>query len=90
MHIRWRGMELPSTVTADVETLTSRYGRFIGEPVERGFGVTVGNSLRRILLSSLEGSAVTQLRVRGASQEMATVPGLQGTISDLILNVNYD
>lgn len=87
MHVRWRGMELPSTVTADVESLTSRYGRFVGEPFERGFGVTVGNSLRRILLSSLEGSAVTQVRVRGANHEMATVPGLLGTISDVILNV---
>lgn len=87
MHVRWRGMELPSTVTADVDSLCSNYGRFVGEPFERGFGVTVGNSLRRILLSSLEGSAVTQVRVRGASNEMSTVPGLAGTISDVILNV---
>ena len=61
MHIRWRGLELPSIVECDRDTLTSTYGRFVAEPFERGFGVTVGNSLRRIMLSSLEGSAVTQI-----------------------------
>ena len=59
MHIRWRGLELPSVVTCDTATLSSTYGKFVAEPFERGFGVTVGNSLRRILLSSLEGAAVT-------------------------------
>ena len=66
MHIRWRGLELPSQVRCDQTSLTTTYGRFVAEPFERGFGVTVGNSLRRILLSSLEGSAVTQLRIQGA------------------------
>ena len=55
MHIRWRGLELPSVVTCDTATLTSTYGKFVAEPFERGFGVTVGNSLRRIMLSSLDG-----------------------------------
>ena len=58
MHIRWRGLELPSVVVCDKDSLTPTYGKFIAEPFERGFGVTIGNSLRRILLSSLEGSAV--------------------------------
>jgi len=61
MHIRWRGLELPSAVTCDAATLTSTYGKFIAEPFERGFGATIGNGLRRVLLSSLEGSAVTQI-----------------------------
>ena len=63
MHIRWRGLELPGSVVADPKTLTATYGRFTAEPFERGFGTTVGNSLRRVLLSSLEGSAVTQIKV---------------------------
>ena len=63
MHIRWRGLELPSIVECDKETLTSTYGRFWAEPFERGFGTTIGNSLRRILLSSLLGSAVTQIKI---------------------------
>ena len=65
MHIRWRGLELPSFVTCDAETLTRTHGLFIGEPFERGFGSTVGNSLRRILLSSLQGSAITALQSAG-------------------------
>ncbi len=58
MRITWRGLELPTRVQKDVEVSTDRYGRFVIEPFERGFGTTIGNSLRRILLSSLEGSAV--------------------------------
>lgn len=67
MHIRWRGLELPSAVTPDLGTLTGTYGKFTAEPFERGFGTTVGNSLRRVLLSSLEGSGVTQIRMAGAA-----------------------
>ena len=69
MHIRWRGLELPSVVTCEKDTLSATYGKFVAEPFERGFGITVGNSLRRIMLSSLEGSAVTQIKVRGAQHE---------------------
>lgn len=87
MHIRWRGLELPSIVECDRETLTTTFGRFVAEPFERGFGVTVGNSLRRIMLSSLEGSAVTQIKVRGAQHEFSTVPGVLEDTTDIILNV---
>ena len=87
MHIRWRGLELPSIVECDRDTLTETYGRFVAEPFERGFGVTVGNSLRRIMLSSLEGSAVTQIKVRGAQHEFSTVPGVLEDTTDIILNV---
>ena len=87
MHIRWRGLELPSAVNCEKETLSDTYGKFITEPFERGFGVTVGNSLRRILLSSLEGSAVTQIRLGSAQHEFTTIPGLLEDVTDVILNV---
>jgi DNA-directed RNA polymerase subunit alpha len=87
MHIRWRGLELPSMVRCDTSTLTSTYGKFIAEPFERGFGVTIGNSLRRIMLSSLEGSAVTQIKVKGAQHEFTTIPGVFEDMTDIVLNV---
>jgi DNA-directed RNA polymerase subunit alpha len=87
MHIRWRGLELPSVVDCDADTLTSTYGKFTAEPFERGFGSTIGNSLRRILLSSLMGSAVTQIKIRGAQHEFTTIPGLLEDVTDIVLNV---
>lgn len=87
MHIRWRGLELPSAVNCERETLTPTYGRFLAEPFERGFGSTIGNSLRRILLSSLEGSAVTQIKIRGAQHEFSTIPGVLEDLTDIVLNV---
>ncbi len=87
MRIRWRGLELPSQVVCDRSTLTATYGKFVAEPFERGFGTTVGNSLRRILLSSLEGSAVTRMKVHGALHEFTTLPGVVEDVTDLVLNV---
>jgi len=87
MHVRWRGLELPSVVNVDRNTLTGTYGRFTAEPFERGFGTTIGNSLRRILLSSLEGSAVTQLKIRGANHEFSSIPGVLQDVTDIVLNV---
>src|SRR5438034_714455 len=87
MHIRWRGFELPSIVNVDAVSLTGTYGKFIAEPFERGFGTTIGNSLRRVLLSSLEGSSVTQIKVRGAQHEFTTIPGVLEDITDIVLNV---
>ena len=87
MRIRWRGLELPSLVTCDRATLTSTYGKFIDEPFERGFGVTIGNSLRRILLSSLEGSSITQIKVHGAQHEFTTLPGVVEDMTDIVLNI---
>ena len=87
MHIRWRGLELPSVVEVDRETLTPTYGKFSAEPFERGFGTTIGNSLRRILLSSLEGSAVYQLKIRGANHEFSTIPGVLEDVTEIVLNV---
>jgi DNA-directed RNA polymerase subunit alpha len=87
MRIRWRGLELPSRVVADRATLTDTYGRFSAEPFERGFGMTVGNSLRRILLSSLEGSSVTRVKIQGVQHEISTIPGVVEDVTDIILNV---
>ncbi len=87
MRIRWRGLELPSIVQCEQGSLTSTYGKFTAEPFERGFGVTVGNSLRRVLLSSLEGSAVTQIKIHGAQHEFTTLPGVVEDATDIVLNV---
>ena len=87
MHIRWRGLELPSIVNCDHATLTSTYGKFVAEPFERGFGNTIGNSLRRVLLSSLEGSSITQIKIRGAQHEFSTIPGVLEDVTDIVLNV---
>ena len=87
MHIRWRGMELPSALEVDRESLTETYGKFSAEPFERGFGASVGNSLRRVLLSSLMGSAVTQIKIRGAQHEFTTIPGVLEDVTEIVLNV---
>jgi DNA-directed RNA polymerase subunit alpha len=87
MHVKWRGLELPSAVHPDQHTLSPTYGKFVAEPFERGFGTTVGNSLRRVLLSSLEGSAVTQIKIRGAQHEFTTIPGVLEDVTDIVLNV---
>src|SRR3954447_16448522 len=87
MRIRWRGLELPSRVVADNATLTDTYGKFTAEPFERGFGTTVGNSLRRVLLSSLEGSAVTRVKIQGVQHEITTIPGVVEDVTDIILNI---
>jgi DNA-directed RNA polymerase subunit alpha len=87
MRIRWRGLELPTRVVRDDSVSTDTYGRFTIEPFERGFGTTVGNSLRRILLSSLEGSAVTQVRIAGADHEFTSLPGVLEDVTDIILNI---
>jgi DNA-directed RNA polymerase subunit alpha len=95
MRIRWRNFELPSKVQPDAGTLTNEYGRFLIEPFERGFGHTIGNGLRRVLLSSIEGAAVTAVRVEGASHEFDSLEGVYEDVADIILNlkrlrVQYD
>lgn len=87
MRIRWRGLELPSRVTRDDAVSTDTYAKFSAEPFERGFGTTVGNSLRRILLSSLEGAAVTHIRLKGAEHEFSSLPGVMEDVTDIILNI---
>ncbi|MCC5828688.1 MAG: DNA-directed RNA polymerase subunit alpha [Phycisphaeraceae bacterium] len=87
MRIRWRGLELPHRVIPDAELNNATYGKFVVEPFERGFGTTVGNSLRRILLSSLEGAAVTRVRIKGAQHEFYSIEGVMEDVTDIILNV---
>ncbi|MBA4032218.1 MAG: DNA-directed RNA polymerase subunit alpha [Planctomyces sp.] len=87
MRIRWRGLELPSRVVPERETLSSTYGKFTVEPFERGFGPTIGNSLRRILLSSLEGSSVTSVKIQGVQHEFTTIPGVVEDVTEIVLNL---
>jgi DNA-directed RNA polymerase subunit alpha len=87
MRIRWRGLELPTRVVSDPEVSTPRYGRFIVEPFERGFGTTVGNSLRRVLLSSLQGAAVTSVKLAGVEHEFSSIPGVLEDVTDIMLNI---
>jgi len=87
MRIRWRDFEIPNSVICEESTRTSTYGKFIVEPFERGFGVTVGNSLRRILLSSLEGAAVVSVRIEGVQHEFSTLSGVYEDVTDIVLNI---
>ena len=87
MRITWRGLELPTNVLRDEAVSSNTYGRFYVEPFERGFGTTIGNSLRRVLLSSLEGSAVTSIKIKGVDHEFTTIKGVVEDITELILNV---
>jgi DNA-directed RNA polymerase subunit alpha len=87
MGVKWRDFQMPKRLECDEASYTDRYGKFIAEPFERGYGVTLGNSLRRVLLSSIEGSAVTNIRIDGVQHEFATIPGVMETVSDMILNI---
>lgn len=87
MHVRWRGLELPASVILEDQSKSDTFGRFIVEPFENGFGTTVGNSLRRILLSTIEGSAITSIRVKGAEHEFCTMEGVKQDMVDIVLNV---
>ncbi|MBI2080886.1 MAG: DNA-directed RNA polymerase subunit alpha [candidate division NC10 bacterium] len=84
---KFKGFQKPKRLECELETLTSTYGKFIAEPLERGFGLTLGNSLRRVLLSSIEGAAVTHLRVPGVFHEFSSIPGVKEDITDIVLNV---
>src|SRR5689334_25390487 len=83
----WRDLIRPRGIQVENETLTDFYGKFTCEPLERGFGITIGNSLRRVLLSSLQGAAITAVRIEGALHEFTTVPDVVEDVSDIILNL---
>ncbi|MCC6669689.1 MAG: DNA-directed RNA polymerase subunit alpha [Planctomycetes bacterium] len=87
MRIRWRNFELPSQVVLDRATATDSYGKFMVEPFERGFGTTIGNGLRRVLLSSIEGTAVTHVRIDGVVHEFSSIPGVYEDVTHIILNI---
>src|SRR5216684_1981371 len=83
----WRGFQKPKRLATDTETLTDKYGRFYAQPFERGFGTTIGNALRRVLLSSIEGAAVTATRIEGVLHEFQSIPGVVEDATDIILNL---
>lgn len=87
MGVKWRDFQMPKRLECDEASYTPTYGKFIAEPFERGYGVTLGNSLRRILLSSIEGSAVTAIRIEGVQHEFTTMTGVLESVSDIILNI---
>jgi len=87
MRIRWRDFELPSAVRMDPETATDTYGHFSVEPFERGFGHTIGNGLRRVLLGSIEGTAVTGVRIDGVEHEFRSVDGILQDVTEIVMSL---
>jgi DNA-directed RNA polymerase subunit alpha len=87
MHKNWRELIKPKSLQVDKDTLTATYGKFTAEPFERGFGTTLGNALRRVLLSSLQGAALSSVRIKGVLHEFSTIPGVTEDVTDIILNL---
>lgn len=87
MHIMWRGLELPGRVLRDENVSNESYARFVIEPFEQGFGTTIGNSLRRVLLSSLEGAAITTAKINGVAHEFCSIDGVLEDVTEILLNV---
>jgi DNA-directed RNA polymerase subunit alpha len=87
MGIKWKDFQLPKFLEIDEATHTPTYAKFTAEPFERGFGVTLGNSLRRVLLSSIEGSAATSVKINGVLHEFGTVDGVMEDVTDIIQNI---
>ncbi len=83
----WKDLIRPKRLEVEKETLTLFYGKFVAEPFERGFGITIGNSLRRILLSSLQGAAITSVKIDGVLHEFSTIPGVKEDVTEVILNL---
>src|SRR5437016_9038877 len=83
----WTGFQMPRRLAVENETLTERYGRFSAQPFERGFGTTIGNSLRRALLSSIEGAAITAVKIEGVEHEFSSIRGVVEDATDVILNL---
>ncbi|MCM8795096.1 MAG: DNA-directed RNA polymerase subunit alpha [Candidatus Omnitrophica bacterium] len=87
MGIKWSDFQLPKRLECDESSYTNTYGKFFASPFERGYGVTLGNSLRRVLLSSIEGSAVTSIRIQGVQHEFSAIPGVLEDVPEIILNI---
>ena len=87
MYQNWRELIRPKALETDHGSLSERYGRFVAEPMERGFGITIGNSLRRVLLSSIRGSAVVGVKIDGALHEFTNIPGVVEDVADIVLNL---
>lgn len=87
MYKNWRDLIKPKQLQVEKETLSATYGKFFAEPFERGFGTTLGNSVRRVLLSSLQGAAIISVRIKGVQHEFSSVPGVTEDVTDIILNL---
>ncbi len=87
MGIRWKTFEMPKRLEVDKSTLTPTYGKFVAEPFERGYGMTLGNGLRRVLISSIEGAAVTSVKVEGLLHEFSSLDGVLEDGAQIVLNV---
>ncbi|MFH1868258.1 MAG: DNA-directed RNA polymerase subunit alpha [Candidatus Omnitrophota bacterium] len=87
MGIAWRNFEMPKVLKCNDDTITDTYGEFIAEPFERGYGMTLGNSLRRVLLSTVEGTAVTSIKIDGVEHEFSSIPGVAEDVMQIILNI---
>ena len=87
MQNDWRDLIKPKAVEFDEKELSATYGRFVAEPLERGYGITIGNALRRVLLSSLPGFAITAVRIKGVLHEFSTIPGVKEDVTDIVLNL---
>src|SRR5438045_2297606 len=87
MPVRYGRFEMPKTLVKDETTATETYAKFVAEPFEAGYGHTIGNSMRRVLLSSLEGAAITAVKITGAQHEFATLPGVVEDVTDIVLNL---
>ncbi len=83
----WKGFQKPKRMVCNVDTLTDHYGQFTAQPFERGFGTTIGNSLRRVLLSSIEGTAITAVKIEGVQHEFSSISGIVEDATDVILNL---
>ena len=87
MGVKWRNFEMPKKLECDESAYSDSYGRFIAEPFERGYGITIGNSLRRVLVSSIEGSAVTSIKIEGVLHEFSSIPGVIEDVPEIVLNI---
>lgn len=87
MHKNWRDLIRPKRLQVETDTFTNTYGKFTAEPFERGFGTTLGNSLRRVLLSSLQGGAITSVKIKGVLHEFSSIPGVAEDVTSIILNL---
>lgn len=87
MGIRWKTFEVPKRLEVEKETLTQTYGKFFAEPFERGFGTTIGNSLRRVLISSIDGAAVTNIKIEGMSHEFSSLDGVLEDGAQIVMNI---
>ena len=86
MKKNWQDLIMPKGLEEDAEN-TSTYGKFVCEPLERGYGITLGNALRRVILSSLQGAAIASVRIEGVLHEFSTIPGVKEDVTDIVLNL---